>query len=234
MEPELAMEIPILQLSCQLLPLFPTSCPYFTAAGVTKHVLEVAIDFSGGGFSNDFSRPAYLRRLQLAAFFETFPNGMFAGSFNPSIVKWLIIWCIVETSFLITPSNGRIVSLRLSQMLRPVAAQTDNFQVVIGSETGLHRRNIWHDLSFKLHRHLSQALCGFTDITSGNAPGCSGLNSTYIFFFWGFNLKATVGWDPVSSWSRYLLFNGNVEGSTIYDTSTQILSAIILNYNRYT
>ncbi|KAJ3826751.1 hypothetical protein F5880DRAFT_1504405 [Lentinula raphanica] len=122
------MEIPILQLSCHLLPLlFPTSCPYVRyCRWGTKHVPEVAIDFSGGGFSKYFSRPAY-QDTAVAAFFETFPNGIFAlGSFNPS-VKWPII------------CNGRYVDTNTSDCsaIPDVAAQADNFQVVIGGETGL-------------------------------------------------------------------------------------------------
>ncbi|KAJ3985230.1 family S53 protease [Lentinula detonsa] len=39
---------------------FPSACPYVTAVGsVTKVSPEVASNFSGGGFSNYFSRPSY-------------------------------------------------------------------------------------------------------------------------------------------------------------------------------
>ncbi|KAJ4484943.1 family S53 protease [Lentinula edodes] len=39
---------------------FPSACPYVTAVGsVTKISPEVASNFSGGGFSNYFSRPSY-------------------------------------------------------------------------------------------------------------------------------------------------------------------------------
>lgn len=41
-------------------PAFPASCPFVTTVGATVQVApEVAVDFSGGGFSNYFPRPAY-------------------------------------------------------------------------------------------------------------------------------------------------------------------------------
>ncbi|KAJ3970811.1 hypothetical protein EV361DRAFT_993004 [Lentinula raphanica] len=135
------MEIPILQLSCHLLPLlFPTSCPYVRyCRWGTKHVPEVAIDFSGGGFSKYFSRPAY-QDTAVAAFFETFPNGIFAlGSFNPS-VKWPII------------CNGRILThqiAQLSQMLRPRLTISKWSLAARPGSSAKHPR---------LKLHLSQAL----------------------------------------------------------------------------
>ncbi|KAM3490859.1 hypothetical protein MY3957_005835 [Beauveria namnaoensis] len=47
----------------RFLPAFPASCPYVTAVGATRAVGslrdETASDFSGGGFSEHFARPAY-------------------------------------------------------------------------------------------------------------------------------------------------------------------------------
>ena len=41
-------------------PDFPASCPFVTTVGATVRVVpEVAVSFSGGGFSNYFARPAY-------------------------------------------------------------------------------------------------------------------------------------------------------------------------------
>ncbi|KAJ4479142.1 subtilisin-like protein [Lentinula aciculospora] len=162
----------------EFLPLFPASCPYVTAVGGTIHVPEVAVGFSGGGFSNFFARPAY-QDAAVAAFLETFPNGTYAGLFNP---------------------NGRAFP--------DVAAQADNFQVVIGGETGLiggtsaasptfagfvallndaRLKAGLPSLGFLNPLFYSTAISGFNDITSGNAPGCGTE---------GFN--ATVGWDPVT------------------------------------
>ncbi|KAJ3923716.1 subtilisin-like protein [Lentinula edodes] len=162
----------------EFLPLFPASCPYVTAVGGTIHVPEVAVDFSGGGFSNYFPRPSY-QDAAVAAFFENFPNGTYAGLFNP---------------------NGRAFP--------DVAAQADNFQVIIGGQTGLiggtsaasptfagfvallndaRLKAGLPSLGFLNPLFYSTAISGFNDITTGNAPGCGTE---------GFN--ATVGWDPVT------------------------------------
>ena len=44
----------------RFLPTFPAACPFVTSVGGTQFVQpEVAIDFSSGGFSDLFPRPAY-------------------------------------------------------------------------------------------------------------------------------------------------------------------------------
>ncbi|KAJ6779784.1 hypothetical protein PWT90_04962 [Aphanocladium album] len=44
----------------RFLPAFPASCPYVTAVGATRDIVgETAMELSGGGFSEYFSRPAY-------------------------------------------------------------------------------------------------------------------------------------------------------------------------------
>jgi tripeptidyl-peptidase I len=53
----------------EFLPGFPASCPFVTAVGGTIHIPEVAVDFSGGGFSNYFSRPSY-QDAAVEAFFK--------------------------------------------------------------------------------------------------------------------------------------------------------------------
>ncbi|KAJ3841411.1 hypothetical protein F5878DRAFT_639614 [Lentinula raphanica] len=192
------MEIPILQLSCHLLPLlFPTSCPYVRyCRWGTKHVPEVAIDFSGGGFSKYFSRPAY-QDTAVAAFFETFPNGIFAlGSFNPQNHEFSLI----------TPSNGRIVThqiAQLSQMLRPRLTISKWSLAARPGSSAKHPRLKLHLSQALGHIRLRSAISGFTDITSGNAPGCSGLtDSTYIFFLLGVQSEGN-GW--LGSWEDELV-----------------------------
>lgn len=43
---------------------------------------ETAVEFSGGGFSNYFPRPAYQDKA-VEEFFKILPNGTYAGLFNP-------------------------------------------------------------------------------------------------------------------------------------------------------
>src|SRR6201996_4552974 len=60
---------------------FPSACPFITAVGSTLGIApEVAINFTGGGFSNVFPRPAYQSNA-VPAFLNSVPRN-FAGIFN--------------------------------------------------------------------------------------------------------------------------------------------------------
>ena len=63
------------------IPVFPASCPFVTAVGSTLGINpERAINFTGGGFSNIFSRPAYQAAI-VDKFLSTVPSD-FPGVFN--------------------------------------------------------------------------------------------------------------------------------------------------------
>ncbi|KAJ7194347.1 subtilisin-like protein [Mycena pura] len=65
------------------LPLFPASCPYVTAVGATQGFSpEVAVNLTGGGFSDLFPRPWYQTQA-VESFLKTIPPD-FAGTFNKS------------------------------------------------------------------------------------------------------------------------------------------------------
>ena len=50
----------------KFLPNFPASCPFVTTVGGTIRVNpEVAVSFSGGGFSNYFAQPRYVSSAHL-------------------------------------------------------------------------------------------------------------------------------------------------------------------------
>ncbi|KAH9923964.1 subtilisin-like protein [Epithele typhae] len=162
----------------KFLPNFPASCPFVTTVGGTIGVSpEVAVSFSGGGFSNYFTQPTY----QSAAV-STFLNSL--GSKNSGLFN----------------KTGRAYP--------DVAAQGENFQVVIGGSTtsvgGTSASSptfaavisLLNDfrlsqgkspLGFLNPLIYSTGAAGFNDITSGSNPGC-GTN--------GFTARA--GWDPVT------------------------------------
>ncbi|KAJ6616255.1 tripeptidyl peptidase A [Mycena sp. CBHHK59/15] len=139
-----------------------------TAVGGTIHFPETAVAFSGGGFSNYFSRPAYQDKA-VEAFLGALPKGTYSGLFNP---------------------NGRAFP--------DVAAQSDFFRVFIGgrafhiggtsasSPTFAGFVALLNDGRLKKGLPL-WAASGFNDITVGNNPGCGTP---------GFN--ATKGWDAVT------------------------------------
>ncbi|KAF8207886.1 tripeptidyl peptidase A [Mycena galopus ATCC 62051] len=162
----------------QFIPGFPASCPFVTAVGGTILFPEQAVDFSGGGFSNYFSRPSY-QDAAVKGFLSKLPAGTYSGLFNP---------------------NGRAIP--------DVSAQSDNFRVFIGGEpfhiggtsassptfagfvTLLNDARLKKglpSLGFLNPLFYSHAASGFNDITVGNNPGCGTE---------GFN--ATKGWDAVT------------------------------------
>jgi len=162
----------------QFIPGFPASCPFVTAVGGTILFPEQAVAFSGGGFSNYFSRPSY-QDAAVKGFLSKLPAGTYSGLFNP---------------------NGRAIP--------DVSAQSDNFRVFIGGEpfhiggtsassptfagfvTLLNDARLKKglpSLGFLNPLFYSHAVSGFNDITVGNNPGCGTE---------GFN--ATKGWDAVT------------------------------------
>ncbi|KAJ7482405.1 subtilisin-like protein [Mycena galericulata] len=143
----------------RFIPGFPASCPFVTAVGGTTFIPETGIFFSGGGFSNYFSRPSY-QDAAVEGFLDKLPKGTYAGLFNP---------------------NGRAIP--------DVSAQSNNFRVFIGGEAffiggtsassptfaeGLPSLGFLNPLLY------SKAVSGLNDITTGNNPGCGteGFNAT--------------------------------------------------------
>ncbi|KAJ4420660.1 hypothetical protein N0V82_004226 [Gnomoniopsis sp. IMI 355080] len=67
----------------QFIPTFPADCPYVTSVGATAAYSTVAgADFSAGGFSNYFARPAWQEAA--ASAYITALNGSHAGWYNTS------------------------------------------------------------------------------------------------------------------------------------------------------
>ncbi|KAJ7162433.1 family S53 protease-like protein [Mycena filopes] len=62
------------------MPVFPAACPYVTAVGSTIGIPEVAVNFTGGGFSNLFPTPDY-QTAAVSSFLATIPS-TFRGTFN--------------------------------------------------------------------------------------------------------------------------------------------------------
>ncbi|KAF9567381.1 tripeptidyl peptidase A [Agrocybe pediades] len=162
------------------IPGFPASCPFVTAVGGTTHFPETAVTrfFSGGGFSNYFSRPSYQDK-DVTGFLKTLPKGTYAGLFNP---------------------NGRGIP--------DVAAQGDLFKIFIGGQAFLIGGTsasspafsgfvaLLNDVRLKAGRPslgflnpflYKTGFKGLNDITVGHNSGCGTQ---------GFN--CTTGWDPVT------------------------------------
>ncbi|TFK66564.1 tripeptidyl peptidase A [Pluteus cervinus] len=166
----------------KFIPVFPATCPFVTSVGATDNVApEVAVSsfFSGGGFSNYFSRPPY-QDVVVPNYLKTeLAPGTFEGLFNP---------------------EGR--------GFPDISAQGDRFEIIVGGQAFLiggtsassptvngfisllndvRLKSGWPALGFLNPFIYKKGFAGFTDILSGHNSGCGTP---------GFNV--TKGWDPVT------------------------------------
>ncbi|KAI0048692.1 tripeptidyl peptidase A [Auriscalpium vulgare] len=163
----------------EFLPGFPASCPFVTAVGGTTNIPEVAVDFSGGGFSNYFARPSYQESAVTEFLTKQLPNGTYEGLYNPA--GRAIPDVSAQADYFRIFLSGQVVSIGGTSAASPAFA---------GFVSLLNDARLSHGLpplGFLNPLLYTRGLSGFHDITSGNAPGCGTP---------GFN--ATVGWDPVT------------------------------------
>ncbi|KAI0328756.1 family S53 protease [Cubamyces sp. BRFM 1775] len=160
------------------IPTFPSGCPFVTSVGATTSFApEVAASFSSGGFSNIFPQPSY-QASAVKAFLSALGSTN-VGKFNPQgrafpdisaqgenvIIAFQQEFGLVAGTSCSTPISASIFSLLNDQL----AAQGKK------------------PLGFLNPFLYSTGASAFTDVTSGNNPGC---NTN------GF--PARVGWDPVT------------------------------------
>ncbi|KAJ7591538.1 tripeptidyl peptidase A [Mycena floridula] len=162
----------------KFIPGFPASCPFVTAVGGTVNIPETAVDFSGGGFSNYFARPAY-QDAAVASFFKKLPKGTYAGLFNPQGRG--IPDVSAQSDFFRIFFQGQAVHIGGTSASSP--AFTGFVALLNDARLSAGKKS----LGFLNPLLYSKAVSGFNDITTGNAPGCGTP---------GFN--ATAGWDPVT------------------------------------
>ncbi|KAF7432698.1 hypothetical protein PC9H_004640 [Pleurotus ostreatus] len=158
-------------------PLFPATCPYVTAVGGTNSYPEVAVYFSGGGFSNYFPRPAY--QSQAVNQFLGKLGNTYQGLYNrfgraiPDVAAQGRHYAI--------HSRGKWASIGGTSAAAPVFAAVIS---LINDARLAQGKSVLGFLNPALYK---SAIPGLNDITEGNNPGC-GTN--------GFS--ATDGWDPVT------------------------------------
>ncbi|KAJ7639280.1 tripeptidyl peptidase A [Roridomyces roridus] len=157
---------------------FPSTCPYVTSVGGTTSIPEVSAGFSGGGFSDYFSRPEYQDK-KVGHFLEGLGHKTYDGLYNrqgrgiPDVsaqsdrftVYWRDYMILMGGTSAATPTFAGILALLNDARL------------------AAHRPALGF-LNPLLYKHGEGAL---NDITVGNNPGCGTP---------GFN--ATHGWDPVT------------------------------------
>ncbi|KAH8997742.1 subtilisin-like protein [Lactarius hatsudake] len=157
---------------------FPETCPYVTVVGgTTDYVPEVAVEFSGGGFSDHFERPTY--QEEAVSTFLRDLGGRYQGLYNASgrgfpniAVQAVGFWIFL---------NGPEYEVGGTSVATPVVvgiiSLLNDWLILTGQEP-LGFLNPW------LYGRGSR---GLTDIMEGSNPGCGTDGFTAI-----------VGWDPVT------------------------------------
>ena len=159
-------------------PTWPASSIYITAVGATEgRNPETAVDFSSGGFSNTYARPAY-QQAAVAAYLASAPGLPPAKVFNqtgagiPDVAALGVNFNIINggSTFEVDgtscscPTFAGLVSLLNDLRLQKGKATLGYLNTLLYANAGV-----------------------FTDILTGNNPGCQSN---------GF--QATSGWDPVT------------------------------------
>ncbi|KAJ7483186.1 peptidase S8/S53 domain-containing protein [Mycena latifolia] len=155
-----------------------TTAPFVTAVGGTTRVNpEVAVSFSGGGFSRYFAQPSY--QSASVAPFLTNLGTKFSGLFNASGRAYPDVSAAANGFQVVI--GGRTSSVGGTSASSPtvagVVALLNDFRISEGKAP----------LGFLNPLIYSTAKTGFNDIVSGSNPGCGQTGFTAI-----------AGWDPVT------------------------------------
>ncbi|KAF7366066.1 Family S53 protease-like protein [Mycena venus] len=173
--------IPGLCESNVFIPIFPASCPYVTAVGGTQGFSpEVAVNLTGGGFSDLFPRPWYQTQA-VDNFLKTIPPD-FAGTFNKSGRGYPDV--AVQGWGLDVVFNGTAFALGGTSFSSPIFASIIaliNDRLLAAGRPVLGFLNPW------LYANEN----AFTDITEGHNSGLNCPTSSLAF-------DATKGWDALT------------------------------------
>ncbi|KAK6857023.1 hypothetical protein PG995_007210 [Apiospora arundinis] len=161
---------------------FPAACPYVTAVGGTTGVgPERGVDFSGGGFSTFWDRPAWQEKTvatYLDGIGETYSEFFNAtGRAIPDVSAQASNFAVID--------KGSQISVGGTSASGPA------FAGVIALLNAARKSQGQPPLGF-LNPWLYNNSAAFTDITTGFSRGCSGGVSG------GARWNATAGWDTVT------------------------------------
>jgi tripeptidyl-peptidase-1 len=161
-------------------PAFPSTCPFVTSiGGTTGFSPERAVDVSSGGFSNIFSTPAY--QSSAISTYLAKQGSKYNGFFNPK-----------GRGFPDISAQGTNIPIVLNGKLGTVGGTSASTPIVASIVALVNDRLIAAGkppVGFLNPLIYSNGSSAFTDITSGNNPGCNTA---------GFS--ATTGWDPITGY----------------------------------
>ncbi|KAJ7233035.1 peptidase S8/S53 domain-containing protein [Mycena rebaudengoi] len=159
-------------------PEFPSSCPFVTSVGGTTRVNpEVAVSFTGGGFSRYFTRQSY-QNASVTAFLNRLGPTTFAGLYNPNGRAYPDL-AAAGNGFQVV-IGGRVSSVGGTSASSPTVG------AIIALLNDFRLANNKPSLGF-LNPLIYSSPSGFNDIVSGTNPGCSTTGFT-----------AGAGWDPLT------------------------------------
>ncbi|RYP64956.1 hypothetical protein DL771_008525 [Monosporascus sp. 5C6A] len=186
----------------RFLPTFPGACPFVTSVGGTTGVApERAADFSSGGFSDVFERPAY-QTAAVSAYLEARgPDDAFAGLYNargrgfPDVAAQA-----ARYSVMFAPRGG---GGGVPRLVGGTSAAAPTVAALVSLLNGARLRAGEPPLGFLNPWLYSAALeaGGFVDVVDGRSRGCTGTDKFSHLpapRVPGAGWDAVPGWDPVT------------------------------------
>ncbi|OJD16341.1 hypothetical protein AJ78_03474 [Emergomyces pasteurianus Ep9510] len=173
-------------------PIFPATCPFVTSVGATRgYEPEEAANFSSGGFSAVFERPAYQDKAVLE-YLKKLGN-KWTGLYNrngrgfPDVAAHGVLYFICDKG--------------TTDLVSGTSASAPTFAAIISLLNTIRESRNQPPLGFLNPWLYSFGYMGLTDIVDGGSKGCTGVSITshlpgaYVpYASW----NATPGWDPVT------------------------------------
>ena len=180
----------------QFQPAFPAGCPWLTSVGGTRYIQpEVAVNFSGGGFSRLYPRPPY-QELAVREYLSKLGD-RFAGLFNPNGRGYPDIAAQAV--------NYRVYDKGILKQYQGTSCSSPTIAGIVALLNDARTKAKLPTLGFLNPWLYAVGRFGLNDITVGGNNGCNGRarfngppNGSPVIPFAGFN--ATEGWDPITGY----------------------------------
>lgn len=181
----------------RFLPIFPAACPYVTSVGGTFGIApERAVDFSSGGFSDLFPRPAYQDKAVKGYLKQL--GSRWKGLYNPNGRGFPDVSAQAYRFHVIDKTQGPV---QRDILVGGTSASAPFFASLISLISTTRMSKGLPPLGFLNPWIYQVGQKGFNDIVDGGSTGCtgediySGLPTPFVpYASW----NATRGWDPVT------------------------------------
>ncbi|KAL7810326.1 peptidase S8/S53 domain-containing protein [Trichoderma aethiopicum] len=181
----------------KFMPSFPATCPYVTSVGSTRGIgPEVAANFSSGGFSDYFARPAWQDRA-VGAYFGR-QGEEWRGYFDPAGRGFPDV-AAQGVNFRFR-AHGNESLMTGTSVSAPVFAALVALLNDHRSKSGLPSMGFLNPWIYSIGSHA------FTDITESKSEGCRGTSIEHLPSpkIPNAGFSAVPGWDPVTGWGTPL------------------------------